>query len=122
MNKKSEKMEKLLSPTTLVKMLGNAQIDKSYVVKTDSVRMKTLVAEWVHHFKKDKWPLSYDHMIESLFFGMFGIGPMEYIVTSLKKEGISVGLGSKDHIGDVIYVAPKPKKSRAKKGKKKGKE
>jgi hypothetical protein len=119
MNKKSEKMKKILSPTTTAKLYGEIPINKTYTVKTEGVKMQLLIDSWEYHFKNDKWPLGIDGMVNELFLCMFGVSPHEFIVTSLDKRKVQVGIGSKENIGDVFYVEQKPKKSPAKKGKKK---
>jgi hypothetical protein len=119
MNKKSEKMEKLLSPTTTVKLYGEIPINKTYTVKTEGAKMQLLIDSWTDHFKNDKWPLTANGMVNDLFYCMFGVSPIEFIVTSLEKRKVQVGIALKENLGEVFYIDQKPKKSPAKKGKKK---
>lgn len=117
MNKKNEKLEVCFSPETMAKLCETTKIKKSYSVKMDSDKIKSMIADWVHHFKKDRWPLSVEGMRSDLFYQMFGVDSITFIATILKDNGIEVGLGVKDILGDVLFVQKPKKKPLTKKAK-----
>lgn len=117
MNKKNEQVEVWVSPETMMKLCETTKIKKSYSVKMDSDKIKSIIADWVHHFKKDRWPLSIEGMRCDLFYQMFGVDSTTFMATLLKDNGIEVGLGDKDIIGDVFFVQKPKKKPLTKKAK-----
>jgi len=86
-----------------------------------SEKLKSIIDDHVKHFKKDKWPISTDHILSGMFVDLTGVDPLVYFVKMLAKKGIHLGIGSKDLVGGVFYLdkkKPKAKKKMAKRKKK----
>lgn len=98
------------------------QISKAIPEKFEgSEKLKTLINDHVKHFKKDKWPISTDHILSDMFVDLTGVDPLVYFVKMLAKKGIYLGIGSKDLVGGVFYLDKKKPKAKKKTAKRKRK-
>lgn len=107
--KHKRKITKLLGYKTLDVYVKNKNIPRT--VKPSMDKVPALMRELATHFKKDKWPLSYDHIRSELFRAMTGVDDMAFIVRELSKRNVHVGWGDDPLVGSVLYLdAPKGKK------------
>lgn len=98
------------------------QITKTIPEKFEgSEKLKSIIDDHVKHFKKDKWPISTDHIINDMFVSLTGVDPVVYFIKMLAKKGVHLGVGSKDLIGGVFYLDSKKPKAKKKTAKRKRK-
>lgn len=107
--KTKKKVDKILRYKTLEAFIKNKKIPRR--ISPTMSRVPTLMKELATHFKKDKWPLSLDHVRSELFYAITGTDELGFIVRELAKRNVYVGYGEEDSIGSVLYLdVPKGKK------------